>query len=208
MRPAVVLDFQPRLGDFVEELQRQFRHAVEHLHQASFEGRPETLLLAVLVRTVGQRLLVNDPQSLEPLGEFLGDHRSPIVGHERSGQTAFLDGLGRPVGEVLGRLGEVPLQMAAQSRMIVQDTQSDRKLPLAAGREDLQPAVVEIAVPQRADVLGFVAADLTLFAALGRQDFAGAALNAHPRLAEHAVALHVSAGLCNTIAAVPGKDRS
>ena len=71
--------------------------------------------------------------------------------------------------EVLGGLGEVPLQMAAQSRMVVEDAQGDRRLPLAAGREDLQPAVVEIAMPQRADVLGFVAADLALFAALGRR---------------------------------------
>ena len=41
--------------------------------------------------------------------------------------------------------------------MVVEDAQGDGSLPAAAGREDLQPAVVEIAVPQRADVLGFVA---------------------------------------------------
>ena len=135
---------------------------------------------------------MHDPQSLEPFGEFLGDHRSPAVGHEPSGKTAFLDPLGEPVDEVLGGLGEVPLQMAAQPRMVVEDAQGDGRLPAAAGREDLQPAVVEIAVPQRADVLGFVAADLALFAALGRQDFAGAALDVRPRLAEQAVGLHVA----------------
>ncbi len=132
-------------------------------------------------------------QPLQPFGEFLGDHRSPAVGHIRAGQTPFLDGLGGPVDEILGGLGEVPLQMAAQSRMVVQDAQGDGFLPAAAGREDLQPTVMEIGVPERAHVLGFVTADLALFAALGRPDFAGTALDARPRLADQTVGLHVAA---------------
>ncbi len=83
--------------------------------------------------------------------------------------------------------------MATQSRMVVEDAQGDGFLPAAAGREDLQPTVVEIGVPERAHVLGFITADLALFAALCRPDFAGAALDARPRLADQAVGLHVAA---------------
>jgi hypothetical protein len=136
---------------------------------------------------------MHDAQPLESFGEFLGDHRSPAVGHIRSGKPPFLDGLGGPVDEILGGLGEVPLQMATQSRMVVEDAQGDGFLPAAAGREDLQPTVMEVGMPERAHVLGFITADLALFAALGRPDFAGAALDARPRLADQAVGLHVAA---------------
>ena len=111
---------------------------------------------------------MDDPQSQQPFGHFLGDHRRAVVGQQRPGQTAFLDRLGEPVHEILGGLREVPLHVAAQPRVVVEDAQGDRALPLAAGREHLERAVVEIEMPQGADVLGFVAADLALFATLGR----------------------------------------
>jgi len=72
------------------------------------------------------------------------------------------------VDEILGGLREVPLQVAAQPRVVVEDAQGQRTLPLAAGGEHLERAVVEIEVPQGTDVLRFVAADLTLFATLLR----------------------------------------
>ena len=53
---AVVLDFHPGLGGLVEEVERQLRQIAEHLHQASLEIRPETLLLSVLIGAVGKRL--------------------------------------------------------------------------------------------------------------------------------------------------------
>ena len=40
MDGAVVLDFHPRLGHFVEPLERQFGDAFEHLHQPPLE-RPQ-----------------------------------------------------------------------------------------------------------------------------------------------------------------------
>ena len=51
--------------------------------------------------------------------------------------------------------------------------------------------MVEIEVPQGTDVLGFVTADLALFAALFRADFARATVGRQPRLAEHTVRLHI-----------------
>lgn len=160
VRAAVVLDLGPRLGRLVEELQREFRHTAEHLHQAAFPRGPEALLLAVLVGAVGECLLVNDPQPQQPLSHFVGDHRRAVVGQQRPRQPAFLDRLGEPVDEVLGRLRQIPLQVAAQARVVVEDAQSQRALPAAAGAEHLERAVVEIEMPQRADVLGLVAADL------------------------------------------------
>ena len=44
--------------------------------------------------------------------------------------------------------------------MIVEDGQGDGAQPLAAGREHLLRSVVEIEMPERSDVGGFIAADL------------------------------------------------
>ena len=62
--------------------------------------------------------------------------------------------------QVLRGLREVPLDVAAQSRVVIEDAQRDRAQPLAAVSEHLERTVVEIEMPQGADVLGFVAADL------------------------------------------------
>ena len=68
---------------------------------------------------------------------------------------------------------------------------SRARLPLTAGREYLERAVVEVQVPERAGVLGFVAADLAALAAPNRLLFAGPALSRKPPLADQAVRLHV-----------------
>ena len=66
--------------------------------------------------------------------------------------------------EVFRRLREIPLDVAAQSRMVVENAQRDRPQPLAALSEHVERTVVEIEVPQRPDILGFVAADLACLA--------------------------------------------
>ena len=187
----VVLHLDPGLGGFVEELQRQFLHARQHLHQAAFQSRPETFLLPVLVRRIGQGHLVDDPQVQQPCAELLRDHRRAAVGHRGPGQTPLLDRLAEPMHQILGLLRQVPLQMAAQPRTVVENPQGQRSLPLAAGQEHRQRAVVEVQMPQRADVLRLVAADLAALAPLGRQSLARTALGRRPPLAEPAVSLHV-----------------
>ena len=132
MHGAVVLDFHPRLGRFVEQLERQLGDAVEHLHQPPLERSPERLLLAVLIGAVGERPLVDDSQAQETFGDFLGHHRRAVVGQERTRQTALLDRLGESVHQVLRGLREVPLDVAAQSRVVIEDAQRDRPQPLAA----------------------------------------------------------------------------
>ena len=182
MHRTVVFDLHPGLTGFVEEVQGQLPAAVEHLHQAALQRCPEDLLLAVLVRAVGQRFLMDDPQPQQTFAHLLGHHCRAVVGQEGAGQAAFLDRLRESMHEILGGLGKVPLEVAAEPRMVVQDGQGDGPLPLAAGSEDLPRTVMEVEVPKRPHVLGFVAADLPVLASLGGNDFARAALRPHARL--------------------------
>ena len=57
----------------------------------------------------------------------------PLSVKRAAWQTAFLDCLGESVHEVLRSLREVPLDVAAQSRVVIEDAQRDRAQPLAAG---------------------------------------------------------------------------
>ena len=109
--------------------------------------------------------------------------------------------------QILGGLREVPLQVAAQSRVVIENAQHDRALPLAAVREHLERPVVEIEMPQGPDVLGFVAADLSSLASVSRARFAGAA--SWPPAAACAASREPSctAARWNKNARVPAKDR-
>ncbi len=164
MHGAVVLDLHPRLGHLVEPIERQLGDAVEHRHEPSLECAPERLLLAVLVGAVGQRPLVDDAQAQQPFGDFLGHHGRAVIGQESPRQPAFLDRLGESVDQVLGGLTEVPLDVAAEPRVVIEDAQRDRVQPGPGVREHLERAVVEVEVPQRPDVLGLVAANLASLA--------------------------------------------
>ena len=135
---------------------------------------------------------MDDSQAQQPLGDFVGHHGRAVIGQESTRQTAFLDRLGESVHEVLGGLREVPLDVAAESRVVVEDAQRDRAQPLAAGSEHLERTVVEIEMPQRPDVLGFKAADLTRLASFFGAHFTGAVPGLEPRLAHPAVRLHVA----------------
>ena len=71
------------------------------------------------------------PRRSRPFGDFLGHHRRAVIGQQSPGQTAFLDRLGESVDQVLGGLREVPLDVAAESRVVIEDAQRDRAQPLA-----------------------------------------------------------------------------
>ena len=66
--------------------------------------------------------------------------------------------------QILGGLREIPLDVAAQPRVVVEDAQRDRPQPLAAGSEHLERSVMEVEMPECSDVGGFVAADLPCLA--------------------------------------------
>ena len=135
---------------------------------------------------------MDDPQAEQPFGDFVGHHGRAVVGQEGTGQPALLDRLGEAVHEVLGGLGGVPLDVAAEPRVVVEDAQGDRAEPLAAGGEHLERTVVEIEMPERADVGGFVAADLTGLAPDLGTFFSGAHFWVRPGPGHPAVRLHVA----------------
>ena len=72
--------------------------------------------------------------------------------------------------QVVRGLREIPLDVATQSRVVIEDAQRNRAQPLAAVSEHLQRTMVEIEMPQSADVLGFVAADLARLSPFFRHD--------------------------------------
>src|SRR4029077_98441 len=124
--------------------------------------------------------------------DFLGHHRRAVVGQERSWQAAFLYGLGEAVHPGLRGLGEVPLHVTAQSRVVIEDSQHDRGSPPAVVSEHFERSVMEIEMPQRSDVGGLVAADFSGLASLLRAGLAWALLRGKPRLFHQAMSLHVA----------------
>jgi hypothetical protein len=94
----------------------------------------EILLFAILVGAVGERPLGDDSQAEQAFGDLLGHHRRAVIGQERTRQPAFLDRLGEAVHQILRRLGEVPLDVAAQSRVVIEDARA--RSAAATGRRE------------------------------------------------------------------------
>ena len=79
--------------------------------------------------------MMNDAEALEALDGLGGEHGGAVVGQERAGQAAFLEGLREGVDEGLGGLFEVPLQVAAEPRAVVEHAEELGLLPLPVGAE-------------------------------------------------------------------------
>ena len=103
---------------------------------------------------------MQDSQPAEALCDLDGGHRRAVVAHGGARQAALLHGLHEAVDDVLGRLVQIPLEMAGQTRTVIEDAEQQRRPPFALGRQHLARAVMEIPVPQAVDVLGLVAAHL------------------------------------------------
>jgi len=78
---------------------------------------------------------VHDAETLEPLLHLGGGHGTAVIGQQGAGQPAFLEGLREAVDEGLGALGQVPLQMAAQARAVIEHAEQVRGDPGALARE-------------------------------------------------------------------------
>ena len=89
------------------------------------------------------------------------EHRlGPVVAHQRAPQAALHERLAQPVHEHLRGFGQVPPQVAAQPRVIVQEPQQDGRLPLPGGDQHTARAVVEVGMPQRMAARDLVAEHL------------------------------------------------
>ena len=80
---------------------------------------------------------MHDAQGMQPLAQFLRHHRGTVVGHQGARQTALLQRLREAVHQGLGGFVQVPLQMADQAGMIINDGEQQWLDPLAAGGEYL-----------------------------------------------------------------------
>ena len=111
-------------------------------------------------------------QDAEP-GETFDDlgrrHGGAIVAQRRTRQAALLERLRQAVRHVLGVLRQIPLQVTGEPRAIVDHAKQNRRLPLAARRENFPRSDVAIPMHKAADVLGLVAAHLTIFTAAPRR---------------------------------------
>ena len=76
--------------------------------------------------------------------------------------------------------------------MVVEDSQGDGALPLLAGTKYLERSMVEIEMPQRSDVHGFIAVDLACLPPSFDEGFARAFVQLNPGLLHQAVSLQVA----------------
>ena len=66
------------------------------------------------------------------------------------------------MGDILGGLRQVPLQVTGEPRAVVDDAEQQGRLPFTLRGQNLPRAVMEIPMPELIDILGFVAADLSV----------------------------------------------
>src|ERR1019366_10626068 len=110
----------------VEQAEGQFGLALEHGQETAFDLPPERFLFSVLLGGIRKRRVVDDAESLEALHGLGGDHGGAVVGQDRARQSALVEGLRERVDERLRRLLEIPLQVAAESRAVVEDAEELR----------------------------------------------------------------------------------
>ena len=89
---------------------------------------------------------MNDAEAVQSLLDLARGHGRAVVGHQRPRHPALHQRLAQPVDEGLGGLGQVPLQVAAQARVVVEEAEQDGRAPLAGGGQHPALAVMEVSV--------------------------------------------------------------
>ena len=130
---AVVFQLDPGLTGVVELVQRQIGDAFKHRQEASFDLAPKRLLLPVLIRRVGQRVFEEHTQPGEARFGFGGDHGRTIIEEQAAGQIALLKRLAQAVAQLASAFGQIPLQMATEPGVVIEDAEQHRIDPLAVG---------------------------------------------------------------------------
>ena len=95
---------------------------------------------------------MDDAEALEAFDGLGGEHGRAVVGEQGAGQSALVEGLREAVDERVGGLVEVPLQVAAEARAIVEDAEQRGFFHSPVGGEDGARALVEVQVPESVDV--------------------------------------------------------
>jgi hypothetical protein len=110
----------------------------------------------------GVRRLVEDAEGLERLGDLGRDNRGAVVAERRPRQSTLLDRLRQVLGDVLGVLRPVPLDVAGDPGPVIERAEQDGRQELDARRDHLLRGDVAVPVPQAVHVGGLVAAELQL----------------------------------------------
>ncbi len=101
---------------------------------------------------------MDNPEPRQPLGGLGRQHRRSIVGEQGAGDRALEQRLPEAVAEFLGALAQIPLQVAAQPRAVVEQPEQERITPLPVGPQHPDLAVMKVEVPQGVHLLALVTA--------------------------------------------------
>ena len=107
--------------------------------------------------------MVDDAEALEAFDRLGREHRSAVVGQKSARKPALLKGLRQAVNEDLRGLFEVPLEVAAETRAVIENTEHSRLSPLSVGRQHGPRPLMEVQVPEAVHVGDSVRAPLACF---------------------------------------------
>jgi hypothetical protein len=97
--------------------------------------------------------VLQNRQALQALLRLGCQHGGAVVAEHGAWQPPFLKCLAQAVDERLGvLLSQVPLSVAAQPRVIVEDAEQHGPFPLACGQEQAALGFMEVEVPERVHV--------------------------------------------------------
>jgi len=77
---AVIAELGPGLGGFVQAIECEIGNALEHRQELPFDRVPQRLDFRILERRKSQCRVVQDAETGERLGDFLGAHRRAVIG--------------------------------------------------------------------------------------------------------------------------------
>jgi len=157
---AVVFELEPRERCAIEQLEDQLLLPFEHRQKTTLDLAPKRLLLRVLFRRVRERRVVHDAVPREPLCRLRREHRLAVVRQKRSWQASFLDSLTEPVDERLCALARIPLQVATETRAIVEHSKEMDLAIRAVRPDDTATTYVKVEVPQATHVRDLEGPDL------------------------------------------------
>ena len=104
---------------------------------------------------------MKDAEPGETFGDFGRRHGRAVVAHGGTRQAALQHRLRQAVRYVLSILGQIPLKMADQSRMVIEHAEQHRCSPFTARRQHFSGTVMTIPMPESARIRGFIATHFT-----------------------------------------------
>lgn len=100
-----------------------------------------------MVWAVRKRSLVFDPEPVKTVRGLTGQHGRAVIGHQAARQASLLKCLAQPIKKRIGCFIEIPLQVAADTRRVVEYAECLGGVIVAAHVYDLQASGMEIKMP-------------------------------------------------------------